>query len=79
MFAATKARVLLHGASLSAPAHLATFLVLGTALETSLPHIAIDFGAAGLYAGAYQVNSGFFAALECADHFVDDAVVDQRL
>ena len=64
---------------LAAAAHLAAFLVLHALLEAALGHVLVDLGAAHLAAGVDHVHGGFLAALERSQHFIDDAVVDQRL
>ena len=66
-------------ARLTAAAHLAAFLVLHALLEAALGHVLVDLRAAHLTAAADHVDRRFLAALERPQHFVDDAVVDQRL
>ena len=66
-------------ARLATAAHLASFLVLHALLETALGHVLVHLGAAHLATAAHDVDRRLLAALEWAQHFVDDAVVDQRL
>ncbi|MCW0417499.1 hypothetical protein NB689_003253 [Xanthomonas sacchari] len=64
---------------LAAATHLAPFLVLHAGLEAALRHVLVDLGAEHVVAGLDHVDRGLLAALERAQHAVDDAVVDQRL
>src|SRR6185312_9444353 len=79
LFLTTEARALAHCTCLAAAAYFAAFLVLCALLETPLGHVAIDLRAANLRAGADQVDGGFLAALERAEHFVNHAIIDERL
>ncbi|CEE56792.1 hypothetical protein XAC2852_130035 [Xanthomonas citri pv. citri] len=78
-FLAAELGGLAHRARLTAATHLAAFLVLHARLETALRHVLVDLGAQDLGACAHHVDGCFLAALQWSQHFVDDAVVDQRL
>ena len=73
------ARALGHGPGLAAVAHLAALLVFRGLAETAFVGLLVDLGAAQLLATAHHVDRRFLAAHQRAQHFVDQAVLDQRL
>ncbi len=64
---------------LATTAYLATFLILHTLLEAALCHVLVNLRAPYFVTAADNVNGCFLAALQRSQHFIDDAVIDQRL
>src|SRR5579859_3716533 len=64
---------------LATASYLATFLILHALLEAALCHVLVNLCAAYFVAAADNVYRRLFAALEWAQHFINDAVIDQRL
>src|SRR5687767_4677550 len=79
LFLAAVACALRHGPGLATAADLSPLLILRTLLKATLRHVLVDLGTANLRPGTYDVDSRFLTAFELTDHFVDDAVIQQRL
>ncbi len=60
-------------------ANRAPFLVAGVVLEIARVALFVDLGRHHLAVVAHQPDVGLLAALEAADHFIDDAVLEEEI
>jgi hypothetical protein len=55
------------------------FLILHAGLKAALCHVLVDLGADHCITCAYHIHRGFLATFQWSQHFVDHAIIEQRL
>ncbi len=77
LFLAAIARTFFHRARLTAVFYFAAFGVMDGLMEAALVGFFVNLGATDFVAALHDIDGGFFAALELAQHIVNESVFDE--